>query len=220
MARAATGTVVWRPGKNGVEGWHARLSLNGERPWIALPGIPQDAEELARQEAARVSVRMREGKYVKACCTETLGEYAERWLASRERKGLRTARSDRGRLTKWILPHLGTKPIAEIDKQDIKMVVRALDEAVLDGRLRWKTALNTFGCLTKLFDDACEAKESELVVRQLSGAYRVKHPGLIPLHAQAKALLRKFGRTDVQHVRREQNKAADAVVNQVLDANR
>jgi len=62
--------------------------------------------------------------------------------------------------------------------------------------------------------------DSELVVRQLDGAYRVKHAGLIPLHAEAKALLRKFAHHDVRHVRRHENKAADALVNQVLDAHR
>ena len=62
--------------------------------------------------------------------------------------------------------------------------------------------------------------DSELVVRQLSGQYKVKHPGLIPLHAQAKVLLRKFRAADVRHVRRKENAAADAVVNQVLDAHR
>ena len=67
-------------------------------------------------------------------------------------------------------------------------------------------------------DDIAIRLDSELVVRQLSGAYRVKHPGLIPLHAEAKVLLRKFNRFDVRHVPRKQNKAADAVVNQVLDA--
>lgn len=60
--------------------------------------------------------------------------------------------------------------------------------------------------------------DSELVVRQLSGAYRVKQPHLLPLHAKAKSLLRKFAHTHVAHVRREQNKEADALVNQVLDA--
>jgi ribonuclease HI len=74
--------------------------------------------------------------------------------------------------------------------------------------------------LARGVDDIAVRMDSELVVRQLSGQYRVKNAGLIPLHAQAKALLRKFGRTEVQHVRREANKAADAVVNQVLDANR
>ena len=62
--------------------------------------------------------------------------------------------------------------------------------------------------------------DSELVVKQISGVYRVKHEGLIPLHAKAKVLLRQFAHVDVQHVRRNANKAADALVNQVLDANR
>ncbi len=69
-------------------------------------------------------------------------------------------------------------------------------------------------------DELAVRLDSELVVRQLTGAYRVKNPGLIPLHAQAKALLRKIAHVDVQHVRRHHNKEADALVNQVLDANR
>ena len=62
--------------------------------------------------------------------------------------------------------------------------------------------------------------DSELVVKQISGHYRVKHEGLIPLHAKAKALLRQFAHVDVQHVRRKENAAADALVNLVLDAHR
>jgi ribonuclease HI len=69
-------------------------------------------------------------------------------------------------------------------------------------------------------DDLAVRLDSELVVKQISGAYRVKHEGLIPLHAKAKALLRKFARVDVRHVRRKENAAADALVNAVLDANR
>ena len=62
--------------------------------------------------------------------------------------------------------------------------------------------------------------DSELVVKQISGAYRVKNEGLIPLHAKAKVLLRKFAHVDVRHVPRKQNAAADALVNQILDAHR
>jgi ribonuclease HI len=69
-------------------------------------------------------------------------------------------------------------------------------------------------------DDLAVRLDSELVVKQISGAYRVKNEGLIPLHAKAKLLLRKFARVDVQHVRRKMNAAADALVNQVLDAHR
>jgi ribonuclease HI len=60
--------------------------------------------------------------------------------------------------------------------------------------------------------------DSELVVKQMKGEYRVKHAGLQPLHKKARELLRKFERVDVAHVPREKNKLADRLVNRVLDA--
>lgn len=60
--------------------------------------------------------------------------------------------------------------------------------------------------------------DSELVVRQVTGIYRVKHPALIPLAARVKSLLRGFAKVDIAHVPRKQNAAADALVNRVLDA--
>lgn|SRR5579872_4951903 len=73
------------------------------------------------------------------------------------------------------------------------------------------------GALELGIDEIDVRLDSELVVRQLSGAYRVKQPHLMPLHAKAKALLRRFNHTHVAHVRREHNKEADALLNQVLD---
>jgi ribonuclease HI len=67
-------------------------------------------------------------------------------------------------------------------------------------------------------DEIVVRLDSELVIKQLSGVYRVKHPNMIPLHAKAKTLLKKFARADVAHVRRKDNAAADALVNAVLDA--
>lgn len=60
--------------------------------------------------------------------------------------------------------------------------------------------------------------DSELVVKQITGEYRVKHPDLQPLHRRAKALLRTFERYDLRHVPRCENKLADGLVNRVLDA--
>lgn len=67
-------------------------------------------------------------------------------------------------------------------------------------------------------DEIAIRMDSELVVRQVTGVYRVKHADLIPLHAKAKTLLRNFKSVDIRHVPRKQNAAADAVVNQCLDA--
>lgn len=60
--------------------------------------------------------------------------------------------------------------------------------------------------------------DSELVVRQLQGEYKVKNENMKPLYAQATALLKTFARYTIQHVRREQNAEADKLVNQALDA--
>lgn len=59
--------------------------------------------------------------------------------------------------------------------------------------------------------------DSELVVRQVAGAYRVKHPGLRPLVQEAQALLRRFEDVRVAHVPREQNREADLLANRALD---
>jgi ribonuclease HI len=60
--------------------------------------------------------------------------------------------------------------------------------------------------------------DSELVARQISGAYKVKHPDMRPLYEEAMATLRGFARWSVRSVPRAQNAAADALVNQALDA--
>jgi ribonuclease HI len=59
--------------------------------------------------------------------------------------------------------------------------------------------------------------DSELVVKQLLGEYRVKHPSLQPLHQRARTLLRSFEHVDIAHVPRKQNILADRLVNRVLD---
>jgi ribonuclease HI len=60
--------------------------------------------------------------------------------------------------------------------------------------------------------------DSELVAHQVNGRYKVKHPDMKPLHSQAVAALRDFERWSLRPVRREHNAAADALVNQALDA--
>jgi ribonuclease HI len=60
--------------------------------------------------------------------------------------------------------------------------------------------------------------DSELVVRQLQGRYRVKHPGMKPLYEQAIAALRGFDRWQIRNVPRAENARADELVNAALDA--
>jgi ribonuclease HI len=60
--------------------------------------------------------------------------------------------------------------------------------------------------------------DSELVARQLQGAYKVKHAGLRQLYDQAMEALERFERWSVRSVPREQNAHADRLVNAALDA--
>lgn len=60
--------------------------------------------------------------------------------------------------------------------------------------------------------------DSQLIVRQITGEYRVKEPSLKPLHEKAKNLLLKIRKFSIEHIPREKNKDADRMVNAALDA--
>jgi ribonuclease HI len=67
-------------------------------------------------------------------------------------------------------------------------------------------------------DEVEVVNDSELVAKQVNGVYKVKHPDMRPLHARAVEALRGFERWTVRSVPRAENAAADALVNQALDA--
>jgi ribonuclease HI len=60
--------------------------------------------------------------------------------------------------------------------------------------------------------------DSELVVRQVRGEYKVKEEALRGLHAKVVKALAEFDRWSIRHVRREDNAEADRLVNVALDA--
>jgi ribonuclease HI len=59
--------------------------------------------------------------------------------------------------------------------------------------------------------------DSELVVRQLLGIYRVRNPGLQPLYNAVQERRRRFASFQIEHVRRHDNARADALANAALD---
>lgn len=62
--------------------------------------------------------------------------------------------------------------------------------------------------------------DSQLLVRQMTGEYRVRNPGIKPLHERAVRLAAAFRRCDFRHVSRENNLQADAMVNKALNLKR
>ena len=58
--------------------------------------------------------------------------------------------------------------------------------------------------------------DSELIVKQLAGSYRVKSPFLLPLYTEVAELLKRFADLSIVHVRRRENAAADALATAAL----
>jgi ribonuclease HI len=67
-------------------------------------------------------------------------------------------------------------------------------------------------------DEVEVVSDSELLVKQMNGEYRVKNPALIDLSLEAARLARQVGRVRYTAVRRTENELADSLVNEALDA--
>ena len=67
-------------------------------------------------------------------------------------------------------------------------------------------------------DEVEVVSDSELLVKQMRGEYRVKNAALADLNDEASRLARRIGRVTYRAVRREQNTLADSLVNEALDA--
>ena len=106
--------------------------------------------------------------------------------------------ADDGAVVDEISEYLG---VATNNVAEYRALLLALDRALAAGYVR---------------ADIC--MDSELIVKQIGGEYRVKDEKIIPLHARAKHLLRRFEEAHVTHIRREQNGRADKLVNAALDA--
>ena len=72
--------------------------------------------------------------------------------------------------------------------------------------------------LTRAIERVCVRMDSELVVRQILGIYRVKHPALQPLHTAALERRARFRSFRIEHVPRRDNARAESLANAALDA--
>ena len=71
--------------------------------------------------------------------------------------------------------------------------------------------------LDKGYEDVKVFADSELLVRQIQGSYRVKSPNLQPIYQDAKIKVQKFKNFQITHIPREKNKEADKLANQAID---
>ncbi len=106
-------------------------------------------------------------------------------------------KNDQNEIIKTVSEYLG---IATNNKAEYMALIRALQEA------------KQFSPLAVDF-----YLDSQLIVRQITGQYKVKDAGLIPLYRQAKALYMEYPHASISHIPREENNEADALANEALD---
>ena len=121
--------------------------------------------------------------------------------ASRGNPGLSaigaTIKNEHGQLIASISKGIG---ITTNNQAEYRAIIAALEEAIRLGAKQADISL-----------------DSQLVVRQISGEYRVKNSALKPLYQQAKQLLSRLESFNIRHITRQQNKEADRLANLALD---
>jgi len=180
--RRPTGTVEWVPASASEPGhYKARVRLaDGTRPWVHYPPEVTEAEARARAQLAE-RIAKREGRVSKQTAaaeraTETCDEWWSRYFAWRKEKGQASVKDSRARVTKWIAPKIGTRPMAGITEDDCRAIVQHLDDAVAAHEISWKTATNAWGECTSAFSQACSSKNASLVVRGDNPTTNVRGP--------------------------------------------
>jgi integrase len=125
MARERKGTLVWR-----ASGWCARVTvtIDGEpvKKWYPLG---TDNKAAAKRKLARLTAKLAaEGPPDPSESTrqDTVKEYAEDWLSSRELRGIGMVRDERINLTRHVYPEIGNLPIDKVQPSHIRSILDAV----------------------------------------------------------------------------------------------
>ena len=105
----------------------------------------------------------------------TWASWTERWAASREERGMRTS-DNLGHFRKWVPEATKAKPMADIERVDLERIVEGLDAAVIAELITWKTAINAWGTITKMFVDAVRSKKVALRVLTVNPCVGIAGP--------------------------------------------
>jgi integrase len=175
--RPVKGSIQWADESKTIPVGVRVMKAGGKRQFIRFdPGTTRaDALALAPvlAERARHAVDENAG--------EVVSEYAKRWLADREARGIATVGHDRGRLGRHVLPAIGHLSVRTFDREAVERVVEDLDRKIMldeddEEHLSWKTASNVWVLVSKMCSDMADAKRRDLRVREDNPAGRVRPP--------------------------------------------
>ena len=157
------GAVRYRGGR-----WCARVLIVGEPERL----IPMDQfRSKSQREEAKVEAAILAALEVKAweargeARRETVEDWADRWIQAKQQRGQTSWKAVRSHLDAHVLVVLKGKTMREVTSLDCERIVKRLDGLVDDGSLKWKSAVNIWGTVTKMFDDASRGKVLALRAR-------------------------------------------------------
>jgi ribonuclease HI len=101
------------------------------------------------------------------------------------------------------------RPVAELSQALAVATNNVAEYRALVAALTWAAG---HGCRSLRI-----RSDSELLVRQMRGEYRVRNAGLQPLYLEATRLLAQLGHVSFEHIRRELNTNADGLANRAMD---
>lgn len=178
----------------GTKNYRGRIRLgDGSRLWVKVPEGYSEArardwvqaiQEREDKEGLLLTKRQEAKRATTAGPGETVRQWSTRWVAARKAQGLRAADTDQGRLERHILPIIGDEPMATVGRSRIEDVRDDLDAKVRRHELRWKTAIHTWGLMTKMFGDAYASKVRPLRVREDNPMPGIKGPDRGPRTAK------------------------------------
>ncbi len=124
-----------------------------------MPGIARDDLAAAKAKALEVVTYAKKNgtALVRVDAGETVSDYGKRWLKAREGKISSNVDNER-HLRIHVYPTIGTLSMKAIRRADVERLVSVLDRKVEAGELTSKSAANIWGTVSKLFDDATNAK--------------------------------------------------------------
>lgn len=156
--------------------YKVRISfVDGSRPWIHLPPGLSEAE--AKEKATRLAKKAFEEEWTidRQGDGISVASWFERYLDWKEEKG-QAISAPRSHVRNWIAPALVEKRMEQVTTDDLRNLVVLLDRMVSHDEIRWKTATNIWGTVTKAFKDAAHHKNNELRVLAANPALGVPPP--------------------------------------------
>ena len=192
MTRTAKGTVYRR----GQKLWIGFKAPDGRWTYSAT-GLPVGQEAEARRLLEQVKVRARGLPRLRPS-EQTVGGYFERWIEGRRAEGIRSVDDEATRLSKHVLPLLGSLRLTEVQSSHVRELLIQLKHRVGPGRreLAPRTVRHVYNTLKSLFF----AAEEEGLVATNPCTFRRK-TGLLPRKRDKDPLWRKTAFFEPHEVR-------------------